>query len=144
MSLFHDTSDQRGSIIAIACMMTIMGGLLFPAERAGKHRLDLHEVTLATAVIIGVAQALALIPGVSRSGSTITARLFLDLKREVAARFSFLLATPVIMGAAGKQLYDLVKARCARQSAAKLGRGLFGCCYLRLSLHLLPTALSSA
>jgi undecaprenyl-diphosphatase len=67
------------------------------------------HLTLAQALTIGVAQAFAIIPGVSRSGSTITAGLFMNLKREAAARFSFLLGTPVIVGAGVKKAYDISK-----------------------------------
>jgi undecaprenyl-diphosphatase len=69
-------------------------------ERISRSRKDLRSVTLRDALCIGVAQALALVPGVSRSGATITAALFLHFRREAAARFSFLLSTPIIAGAA--------------------------------------------
>jgi undecaprenyl-diphosphatase len=108
-SLFHDPSNLRGGLLIIAIMMLIMGALLLFAERIGKHSLDLQNITLRTALGIGVAQALALIPGVSRSGSTITAGLFFGLKREAAARFSFLLSTPIVLGAGLKKLYDMLQ-----------------------------------
>ncbi len=79
------------------------------AERIGKHAIDLKNITLRTALGIGVAQALALVPGVSRSGSTITTGLFFGLKREAAARFSFLLSTPIVLGAGLKKLYDMLQ-----------------------------------
>jgi len=69
-------------------------------ERISKSRKDLRTVSLKDSLCIGFAQALALVPGVSRSGATITAALFLDFRREAAARFSFLLSTPIIAGAA--------------------------------------------
>ena len=109
-ALFHDPSNLRSGLLIIAVMMIVMGTLLLLAERIGKHSLDLQNITLSTALGIGVAQALALVPGVSRSGSTITAGLFLGLKREAAARFSFLLSTPIVLGAGLKKLYDMVKA----------------------------------
>jgi undecaprenyl-diphosphatase len=65
----------------------------------GKKNRDLTQMTLPRALSIGVAQALALIPGVSRSGSTITVGLFEDFTREEIARFSFLMSTPIIFGA---------------------------------------------
>jgi undecaprenyl-diphosphatase len=107
--IFHDPQNLRTGLLVIAVMMIVMGVLLLLAERVGKHALTLEGIRLPTAVLVGVAQALALIPGVSRSGSTITAGLFAGLKREAAARFSFLLATPVVLGAGLKQVYNLVQ-----------------------------------
>ncbi|MEO8286321.1 MAG: undecaprenyl-diphosphatase UppP [Chloroflexota bacterium] len=108
--IFHDPANLRTAMLVIATTMIALALLLFVAERVGKHSLDLRHIGLSAAITIGVAQALALIPGVSRSGSTITAGLFMNLKRESAARFSFLLATPVILGAGVKKLYDVVQA----------------------------------
>jgi len=107
--LFHEPSNLRVGLFIIAVMMIIMGALLLFAERVGKHAIELKNITLRTAFGIGVAQALALVPGVSRSGSTITAGLFLGLKREAAARFSFLLSTPIVLGAGLKKLYDMLQ-----------------------------------
>jgi undecaprenyl-diphosphatase len=72
-------------------------------ERVSRLRKDLGAVGIGDSLWIGFAQALALIPGVSRSGATITAALFLDFRRDAAARFSFLLSTPIIAGAALKE-----------------------------------------
>jgi undecaprenyl-diphosphatase len=107
--IFHRVENIRLAITVIAVMMIVMAVLLYLAERVGKRLYDLRHIGLPTAIIVGLAQALALIPGVSRSGSTITAGLFLNLKRESAARFSFLLATPVIFGAGLKKLYDVMQ-----------------------------------
>jgi len=107
-AVFHSTDNLRGGLIVIALMMIGMGGLLMLAERLGRRTADLQHIRLGTALTIGVAQAFALIPGVSRSGSTITAGLLLGLKRDAAARFSFLLATPVVLGAGLKKVYDVV------------------------------------
>jgi undecaprenyl-diphosphatase len=90
-------------------MLVTVGLLMWFAENASRKRLDLAGVSLIDAVVIGLAQALAIIPGTSRSGITITAGLFRDLTRESAARFSFLLSTPAIAAAAGKALYDMHK-----------------------------------
>ncbi|MEA2575472.1 MAG: undecaprenyl-diphosphatase [Chloroflexia bacterium] len=107
--IFHDPQNLRTGLLVIAIMMVVMGALLLLAERVGKHALTTEGIRLPTAVLVGAAQALAVIPGVSRSGSTITAGLFAGLKREAAARFSFLLATPVILAAGLKQVYNVVQ-----------------------------------
>ena len=81
-------------------------------------------MTLLDAMVVGIAQIGALIPGVSRSGSTLTAALFLDLKREEAARFSFLLGVPAIALAGMKELYELHKAHLDGHGWSILGLGL--------------------
>ncbi|HET6313909.1 MAG TPA: undecaprenyl-diphosphate phosphatase, partial [Chloroflexia bacterium] len=108
-TVFHDPRNLRTGLLVIAVMMIVMGALLLFAERVGKRTIPIEGVRLPTAMAVGVAQALALIPGVSRSGSTITAGLFAGLKRDAAARFSFLLSTPVVLAAGVKQVYDLTK-----------------------------------
>jgi undecaprenyl-diphosphatase len=90
-------------------MMIVVGVLMWVAENAGHRQRDLSAVHLADALAIGGAQALAVVPGCSRSGITITAGLFRNLTRESAARFSFLLSTPAIAAAAGKSLWDMHK-----------------------------------
>ncbi len=97
------------AVIAMAIVIALLGLILFFAERAAKHVRDLTQITLRDALLIGAAQALAIFPGVSRSGSTITAGLFLGLKRDAAARFSFLLGAPIIAGAGLKSLYDVFR-----------------------------------
>ncbi len=108
-AMFHDPGNQRTGLLIIAVMMIVMGALLMLAERVGKRTVPLEGIRLPVALAVGFAQALALIPGVSRSGSTITMGLFAGLKREAAARFSFLLSTPVVLGAGVKQAYDMVQ-----------------------------------
>jgi undecaprenyl-diphosphatase len=83
---------------------------LLIAEKSAKHTRSMEGLTFKDVVIIGLSQALAVFPGVSRSGSTITAGLALGLKREDAARFSFLLGAPIIAGAGAKSLIDLIQA----------------------------------
>ena len=90
-------------------MLIAVGVLMYLAENAGRQQRDLSSVNLPDAVTIGVAQALAIVPGTSRSGITISAGLFRNLTRESAARFSFLLSTPAIAAAAAKALYDMHK-----------------------------------
>jgi undecaprenyl-diphosphatase len=82
---------------------------MWVAENAGRRLRDLGAVHLPDAVVVGLSQALAVIPGCSRSGITISAGLFRNLTREAAARFSFLLSTPAIGAAAAKAVYELHK-----------------------------------
>lgn len=109
-------------VIGIACI--VMGVLLAIAELYCRHRRSLAEITLLDALVVGIAQVGALIPGVSRSGSTLTAALFLDLKREEAARFSFLLGLPAIALAGLKEIYELHKAHLDAQGWSVLAVGL--------------------
>jgi undecaprenyl-diphosphatase len=99
----------------ISLMLVAVGFVMLAAERSGKHK-DMETISFIDALVIGIAQAVAIIPGVSRSGITISAGLFKGLKREVSARFSFLISTPVIAGATlfhlkkfltGHETYDL-------------------------------------
>ena len=94
---FHGDSDPVR--LAIAGALVLGGVALWLADRLGGRSRRLDGVTLPMALVIGLSQALALMPGISRSGATITAGLALGLTRETAARFSFLLATPITFGA---------------------------------------------
>lgn len=89
-----------GMLIAVALLMAL-------AERYSLRRRDIGGINLADALVIGFAQALAIVPGTSRSGITITAGLFRNLSRHTAARFSFLLSTPAVAAAAAKAFLDL-------------------------------------
>jgi undecaprenyl-diphosphatase len=93
----------------IGGMLIAVGVLMYLAENAGRQQRDLSSVNLPDAVTIGAAQALAVVPGTSRSGITISAGLFRNMTRESAARFSFLLSTPAIAAAAGSALHDMYK-----------------------------------
>ena len=106
---FHAENAAKGSLVIMAFTLMGLGLLLAVAERVASHTRPLAKITARDAAIIGAAQSFALIPGVSRSGSTITAGLFVGLRREAAARFSFLLSLPVTGGAALKKVYDLFK-----------------------------------
>jgi undecaprenyl-diphosphatase len=103
----------------------VMAALLAIAELYCNHKRTLEHVSLKDAMIVGFAQVGALIPGVSRSGSTLTAALFLDLKREEAARFSFILGIPTIALAGLKELWELHKAQLDFHGWAVLTLGLF-------------------
>jgi undecaprenyl-diphosphatase len=119
--LFHKRENLEVGLYVIAVMMIVMGGLLVAAERLGRRLLEVTDIRLPTALTVGLAQALALIPGVSRSGSTITAGLFRGLTRAAAARFSFLLATPIVLAAGVKKLYDVLKSPEGIQVADQMG-----------------------
>jgi undecaprenyl-diphosphatase len=86
--------------LLIAVALIVMGAILYWAERKSAKKDDLSNITLRKSFLIGLSQALAIIPGVSRSGVTMTTGLFSGLNREAAARFSFLLSAPIILGAA--------------------------------------------
>lgn len=108
---FHDHANLNNwGIYIIAAAMILLGLVLALAERLhqGEGR-EMRQMNIPDAVTIGLAQALALIPGVSRSGATITAGLFRNLSRPTAARFSFLMSTPIIFGAGLKEVYSLLK-----------------------------------
>lgn len=91
----------------IATTLIVFGLLLGLAERVGRQRLELREMTPTNGVLLGLAQAMALIPGVSRSGGTITAGLFLGFTRTAAVRYSFLLAIPAVVAAGIFQISDV-------------------------------------
>jgi len=93
----------------IGAMLIAVGVLMWVAENRANKQRDLASLTLADAIAIGAAQALAIVPGTSRSGVTITAGLFRNFSRESAARFSFLLSTPAIAAAAAKSLHEMHK-----------------------------------
>lgn len=99
--VFQDLIEQRfGGIVSIAFFLALFGLILGLAERLGSQKLDnLDDVTPIRALGVGCAQALALLPGVSRSGATMTAALLQGLTRDQSARFSFLAGLPVIAGA---------------------------------------------
>jgi len=93
----------------VALMMALMGVVLWIADRRAGRAGEGEVVSLRDALLIGLAQALAIVPGTSRSGATISMALFLGHRREAAARFSFLLALPITFGAALVKVPDLVR-----------------------------------
>src|SRR5690606_26225040 len=88
-----------------ATMLILFGLILAVAERVGRKERTLYQLGWREGLLFGLAQALALIPGVSRSGGTITAGLLMGFTREAAARYSFLLAVPAVMASGFYQLY---------------------------------------
>jgi undecaprenyl-diphosphatase len=108
--LEHSAEDYfREHLALIAAALIGVALLMWLGEKVGKLEKPLTRTSLADALIIGIAQAFALVPGVSRSGSTITAALFRNMTREAAVRFSFLLSTPIIAGAALVKAHELHK-----------------------------------
>jgi undecaprenyl-diphosphatase len=96
--IFKDQIESGGrDLYLIGCALIVMGLVLLYAEHVAKRTRDLREINRTDAALIGVAQALALVPGVSRSGATITAGLFAGFDRESAARYSFLLSIPAVV-----------------------------------------------
>lgn len=95
--------------LVVALMLAVFGIILLIADRVSPKNRTMSELTYPQAFLIGLAQALALVPGVSRAGITMTVGLFLGLKRDQAARFSFLMAIPIIAGAGAKQGLGIFK-----------------------------------
>ena len=96
------------SPILIGVMLILMGILLYWADRKSAKKIEMNQITFGTSLLIGISQVLAIIPGVSRSGVTMTTGLLRGVTREGAARFSFLLSTPIIFGAAMVKLPGII------------------------------------
>jgi undecaprenyl-diphosphatase len=108
--LEHSAEDYfREHIFLIAGALIAVALLMWWGENAGQLKKPLTGITFSDAIVVGCAQAFALVPGVSRSGSTITAGLFRNMTRDAAVRFSFLLSTPLIAGAALLKAHELRK-----------------------------------
>lgn len=105
--------SELRTVTVIATTSIVFGALLWLADVAGKRRRDDADVGLLDAIGIGLAQALALIPGTSRSGATITAGLFFGLTRSAAARFSFLMSIPIILAAGTLKAKDCIGGEVA-------------------------------
>jgi undecaprenyl-diphosphatase len=120
----HQLEESVRSASVVAWPLAIGGLLMIVAERTGSHRRQEGVMTWVDALIVGVAQALALIPGVSRSGITITGGLFLGFDRAAIARFSFLLSVPAIVAAAAKGAIDMRHMTVTHADIALFGIGL--------------------
>ena len=120
---FFDTYF-RANLLFIPILLVIGAGILFVAERAARHVREIWQITWLDALIIGIAQAFALFPGISRSGITISAGLFLGMKREAAARFAFLMGIPVIAGAAIWKAREIPFSTLDSTEALALAAGL--------------------
>ncbi len=108
--LFEDQIDSffSGNIGLVGAMLIVTGGLLFVADRA---RATEGKVTISRAIIVGIAQAIAILPGISRSGATIGTSVLLGIDRQRAARFSFLMVVPLILGAMAVKTKDYLDLR---------------------------------
>ena len=105
----HQIETVARNLWLIATTMVVFGVLLGLAEYYGRQKIELRQMKVSDGVILGFAQACALIPGVSRSGGTITAGLFLGLQRTAAVRYSFLLAIPAVVAAGIFTIPDIAK-----------------------------------
>jgi undecaprenyl-diphosphatase len=99
---------MAASLIALALVLCLAEVVVARRQRSGRMGRPMHEATWLDAIVVGLAQAMALVPGSSRSGVTITGALFVGLSREAAARYSFLLSLPAVLAAA---VYELYKKR---------------------------------
>ncbi len=97
------------NLYVIATNLIVLAIILFIADKTGKYKRGMKDLKWYDALIIGLAQTIALIPGASRSGTTITAGLFLGLKRETAARFSFLMSIPAVFASGLYELYSALE-----------------------------------
>ena len=104
----HQIETGARDLYLIGTTLIVLGILLLVAEKVARRERDLSSITRRDAIVVGFAQALALIPGVSRSGATITAGLFLGMDRVAAARFSFLLSIPAVVLSGVYELRDVV------------------------------------
>jgi undecaprenyl-diphosphatase len=106
--LFKDVIERDlRNLWLIATMLIVLGLILGVADRVGSQQRGVKHLTMRDGVLMGLAQAAALVPGVSRSGATISMGLFLGLHREAATRFAFLLAIPAVVGAGLFELQEI-------------------------------------
>jgi undecaprenyl-diphosphatase len=117
LALESAAEDAFRSPELVALTMILFCAPLLLAERFGTQRRDLPEAGVRDALLVGVAQGIALVPGVSRSGITISAGMFGGFRREDAAVFAFLLSAPIIAAAGGKQIFDLLRGSGADVTA---------------------------
>ena len=110
--------------VVIAFFLVAAGLFLFWMDTSGRKEREIEKMALRDALLIGVGQAVALLPGVSRSGATIGTGLMLGLTREAAARFSFLLSTPIIAGAVAYKGLKLLKVGVSSEQAAPMAWGI--------------------
>ena len=122
---FFDTFFRQ-HIILVAVFLVLGAAILWLAEQLAFLQRGLDNVNFRDAIVLGVAQAFALFPGFSRSGMTIAAGLYTGLTREAAARFSFLMGTPIIAGAAAWKARELLQSGLPSADVPALGVGMLG------------------
>ncbi len=124
--LLEDFVDTffREQLLVVTGLLVVGAIILFLAERAARHTRQMHHLRVRDALFIGFAQALALFPGISRSGITISAGLLLGLERPAAARFAFLMGTPIIAGAGVWKMRELIDGTIGPFDPAVLAAGL--------------------
>jgi undecaprenyl-diphosphatase len=123
--VFHEIGQQVfSSVLVVGLMLLITGGLLWQTRRVKQDGGGLESFSIRTALIIGLVQGLAIMPGISRSGSTIALGLFLGLNRELSARYSFMLAIPAILGAGILSLHGLIADPNVDVTIALIGAGV--------------------
>ena len=142
--VFHEIGQQLfSSVLIVGFMLIITGGLLWQTRRVTGVGGGLESFSIRTALIIGLVQGLAIMPGISRSGSTIALGLFLGLNRELSARYSFMLAIPAILGAGILSLHGLAADPNVDYKIALIGTAVsfvVGYFALVLLLRLVKTA----
>jgi undecaprenyl-diphosphatase len=122
--LLHDLENSIREVGPVAVTLVIGAAILWLAERTGSLRRVALDLTFAQGLAIGGAQAIALVPGISRSGISISAGLFAGLRRDEAARFSFLMATPVTAAAAAYEVLSVIRGQGVQVEVAPLAAGL--------------------
>jgi undecaprenyl-diphosphatase len=142
--LLHDLENVIREVGPVSVTLVIGAAILWLAERTGTLRRMALDLSFAQALAIGGAQAIALIPGISRSGISISAGLFAGLRRDEAARFSFLMATPITAAAAGYELLSVIRGEGVPIQAGPLAAGLisslvFGVLAIAVLLRFLRT-----
>ena len=118
LALESVVEDELRDPAIVGAMLILFCLPMVAAERYGARRREVKDAGVVDAIGVGVAQAVALIPGVSRSGITISAGMFAGFKREEAATFAFLLSAPVIAAAGGKQVFDLLRGEDGSAAAS--------------------------
>lgn len=135
--LFNDVIETYlRSPLVIAATTIIFGLLLGWADWQGKQQRTEHSLSWKDIAVVGIAQAIALIPGTSRSGITMTAALMLGLKRDAAARFSFLLSIPVIFLAGGLKTIELIQTNTYTDWYPLISGAIFAAVSAYICIHL--------
>lgn len=143
-SVLEQNDGPTRSLFVIGGAAIFMGLLLVVAEMKGKRERDMQSLTIKDGLLVGLGQALALIPGCSRSGSTMTVAMLLNMKRQDAAHYSFLLGIPAITLSGLLELYELTKHGLTNDSMSSLLVGLLTSLIVSyLSIHWLLKFLRS-